>query len=81
MILTVALGNLFKIFFCLISPAALAEAEGEFRRDITVPDNLTELLNDPVRGITIDNVQCKIGILAGNSQGIHTRIADIKCQL
>ena len=80
-ILTVALGNLFKIFFCLISPAALAEAEGEFRRDIAVADNLTELLYDLVRGITIDNIQCKVGILAGNFQGIHTCIADIKCQL
>ena len=81
MVLAVALCDLFKIFFCLVAPAALAVAECEFRRDIAVADHAAELFYDIVRRVPVDDVQCKVCVRAGDFQRVHAGIADVKCEL
>ena len=79
-ILTVALCDFFKIFLCLVAPAALAESECEFRRDIAVSDHAAELFYDIIRSISVNDVQCEVRVLAGNLQCVHAGVSDIKCQ-
>ena len=80
-ILAVALCDLFKIFLCLVAPAALTVAECEFRRDIAVADHAAELFYDIVRRVPVDDVQCKVCVRAGDFQRVHAGIADVKCEL
>src|SRR5699024_7139327 len=71
---------LSEIFFRPVSPAALTEAKSKLRRDIAPADDVPELFYDIVRRAAGYHVQIQICISAGHSQGIHSRVPDVKSQ-
>ena len=80
MIAPIAFCHFPIVFLRAVSPAALSESEGKFRRYITSSDDLAELFHDLIRRFALNHIQIQIGILTGNSHCVHARITDIKRQ-
>ena len=79
MVFTVTFDNITEIIPGLVSPAALSESEGEFRRDITPSYHAAELLYDIIRRVPFYNIKGQIRVLTAYSERIRSGVTDVKC--